>query len=95
VHASNPRLALVRLETLCLMSGVDMPVYVARQQVASAIHVVAQIARVGHGKRAITSIAEVGTLDRKERYRLRTIFEYRGGQLVRTAKPSRLPAIPE
>src|SRR5262249_46692738 len=39
VHASTPRDALIRLETLSLMSDVSLPVYVARAQVASALHV--------------------------------------------------------
>jgi len=95
VHASSPRLALVRLETLCLMSGVDMPVYVARQQVASAIHLIVQIARVEEGRRAVVAIATVAGLDREQRYRFRTVFHRRDGQLVRAAKRSdRIPPTP-
>ncbi|AMV22518.1 CpaF family protein [Planctomyces sp. SH-PL14] len=74
VHASSPKLALVRLETLCLMSDVQLPAYVARTQVASAIHVVVQITRAHTGRRHVTSIAEVRGLDQKERYRVRELF---------------------
>src|SRR5262245_54430125 len=77
VHASSPMLALVRLETLCLMNDVGLPVYVARTQVASAIHVVAQLARLADGSRRVVAIAEAGGLDEKERYRLRPIFRFR------------------
>jgi pilus assembly protein CpaF len=99
VHASNPFLALVRLETLCLMSDVHMPVYVARTQVASAVHVVVQVSRLADGSRRITGISEVLPLDAKDRYRLRPIFRFvrRGtspqgrvlGELEPTGKPSR------
>ena len=66
VHASTPRLALVRLETLCLMSDVDLPVYVARTQVASAIHVVVAGGPAGRRQSpASSAIAEVGGLGQK------------------------------
>ena len=59
VHASSPRDALVRLETLSLMSDVEIPVYVARAQVASAIHLIVQLARFPEdGSRKIVRIAE-------------------------------------
>ena len=77
VHASSPLLALVRLETLCLMNEVGLPVYVARTQVASAIQVVVQIARRPDGSRRVTEIAEIAGLTRDERYRVRTIFRLR------------------
>ncbi len=77
IHASTPRHALVRLETLCLMSEVALPVYVARTQVASALHVVVQLARQANGHRCVTAIAEVASLDRNEKYRLRPLFRFR------------------
>ena len=76
IHASNPRLALVRLETLSLMNEVGLPVYVARTQVAQAIHVIVQVDRFPDGSRKIREIAEVGGLDARERYRVRTLFRY-------------------
>lgn len=98
VHASSPLLALVRLETLCLLNQAQMPVYAARRQVASAIQVVVQIARLGNARR-VTAISEVIGLDGQERYRLRPIFRFRGsgvddsgnvrGELEPTGKPSR------
>ncbi|MEM9586231.1 MAG: ATPase, T2SS/T4P/T4SS family [Planctomycetota bacterium] len=56
VHASTPRDALIRLETLSLMGGVQMPPYVARTQVASAIDVIVQIARLPDGSRKVIQI---------------------------------------
>jgi len=75
VHASSPLLALVRLETLCLMSDVVLPVYVARMQVAQAMHVIAQISRMPDGSRRVVEISEGNGLGPGERYRLRPIFK--------------------
>jgi pilus assembly protein CpaF len=76
VHAGTPLLALVRLETLCLMNEVGLPVYVARTQVASAIQALVQLSRMSDGTRRVLTISEVLGLDRNEKYRLRTIFRF-------------------
>jgi pilus assembly protein CpaF len=76
VHASSPLLALTRLETLCLMNDVDMPVYVARTQVASALHVIAQVARMPDGSRRVREISEVVGLGAGDRYELRPVFRF-------------------
>ena len=65
-HANTALDALIRLETMCLMAGVDLPVYVARRQVASAVHVVIQLARYDDGSRRVHSISEVLGLDGEE-----------------------------
>jgi pilus assembly protein CpaF len=75
VHASTPRDALVRLETLCLMSDVELPVYVARAQVASAIHLVVQLTRFSEdGSRRVTRITEQTGLDKNSAYQFRDLF---------------------
>lgn len=75
IHANSAYDALIRLETLSLMSDVEIPVYVARAQVASAIHLVVQIARFTEdGSRKITRITEVLGLDDNNRYRTEDIF---------------------
>jgi pilus assembly protein CpaF len=75
VHASTPRDALVRLETLCLMSDIQLPVYVARAQVASAIHLVVQLTRFTEdGSRRITRITEQTGLDAGNSYQFRDLF---------------------
>jgi pilus assembly protein CpaF len=93
VHASTPRDALVRLETLSLMSDVEIPVYVARAQVASAIHLVVQLSRFSEdGSRRITRITEACGLD-AENYRLQDLFvsrlrgQTRAGTLVADLEP--------
>jgi len=81
VHASTPRDALIRLETLSLMSDVELPIVVARSQVAAATHLVVQLTRFTEdGSRRITRIAEVCGLDADQRYQLRDLFvsQYHG-----------------
>jgi len=75
VHASSPRDAAIRLETLCMMAGLDMPVHVVRRQVSSAVHLVIQIARRSSGKRIVDSIAEILGLDDGGDYIVKSIFE--------------------
>ena len=78
VHANTPRDAMIRLETLSLMSDVQIPVYVARTQVASAIEIVVQLTRfTADGARKITRITEVEPIDEKNEYRFRDLFVYR------------------
>jgi pilus assembly protein CpaF len=59
IHANSSRDALARLETLVLMSGIDLPVKAIRQQVASAINIFCQLSRLRDGSRRVTSITEV------------------------------------
>ncbi len=59
VHANSPRDALSRLETLTLMSGLDLPVKVVREQIAAAIDLIVQQTRLRDGTRRITQITEV------------------------------------
>ncbi len=75
IHASSPRDALIRLETLSLMSDIEIPVYVARAQVAAAINLVVQIDRFTEdGSRKVTRITETAGLDQNNQYMLRDIF---------------------
>ncbi len=75
VHANSARDAVTRLETLSLMSDVQLPVYVARAQVASAIHLVVQLSRfVEDGSRKVTRITEIHGLDGQGQYQLHDLF---------------------
>ena len=58
-HANSPRDALSRLETMVLMSGFDLPVRAIREQIASAVDLIIQTARMRDGSRKITSISEI------------------------------------
>ncbi len=78
VHANSPRDALVRLETMSLMSDVELPIYVARAQVASAVHLVVQLARFPEdGSRRVTRITEVRGLTVDQQYDLTDLFALR------------------
>jgi pilus assembly protein CpaF len=59
LHANTPRDAMARLETLVLMSGVDLPQRAIREQIASAIHLIVQQSRLRDGSRRITNITEI------------------------------------
>jgi pilus assembly protein CpaF len=63
IHANSPRDALSRLETLVLMSGVELPIKVVREQIASAIDLIVQQSRLKDGKRRITNITEVAGME--------------------------------
>jgi len=59
VHANSPRDSLLRLETMVLMSGLDLPLRAVREQVASALDLVVQLERRADGARVVTSVSEV------------------------------------
>jgi pilus assembly protein CpaF len=58
-HANSPRDMLSRLETMVLMAGMDLPVKAIREQIASAIDIIVQQARMKDGSRRITQITEI------------------------------------
>ena len=58
-HANSPRDVLSRLETMCLMAGMDLPVRAIREQVAAAVDLIVQQARLRDGSRKVTSVTEV------------------------------------
>ncbi len=62
LHADSPSDALNRLETMCLLSGVEIPLTALKAQVASAIDIVVQLSRFPDGSRRVTEISEIGGL---------------------------------
>ena len=83
VHANAPRDALSRVENMVLMSGFEIPARAVREQMASAFHVIVQIARMLDGSRRITHITEVVGME-GETVSLQDIFTFEqqalGGQ---------------
>ena len=63
LHANSPRDALSRLETMSLMAGVELPVKVLREQIASAIELIIQQARMRDGSRKVVAITEVAGME--------------------------------
>jgi pilus assembly protein CpaF len=66
VHANSPRDAFTRLETLCLMAGMDLPVWALREQIRSAIHILVQLSRLQDGTRKVTCVTEVTGRDEEQ-----------------------------
>jgi pilus assembly protein CpaF len=76
VHSNNPRDCIARLETLCLMAGMDLPVLVIRRQITSAVDLIVQQTRLKDGSRKITQITEVQGME-GESVTLQDIFVYK------------------
>lgn len=76
VHANTPREAVSRLETLCLMSGMDLPAKAIREQIAGAVDLIVQICRLSDGSRKIISITEVVGMQ-GETVTLQEIFRFK------------------
>jgi pilus assembly protein CpaF len=76
IHANSPQDTMNRLETLVLMAGAELPSRAIREQIASAIDIVVQQARLRDGTRKITNITEVVGLE-DERLRLQDIFVFK------------------
>jgi pilus assembly protein CpaF len=74
LHANSPRDALNRLETLALMSEVELPLHALRAQASSAIDVIVQLSRQIGGRRVVTQISEVAPLGEDGYYQLRELF---------------------
>ncbi|MBI4761167.1 MAG: CpaF family protein [Chloroflexota bacterium] len=62
-HANSPRDALSRVETMCLMAGMDLPVRAIREQTASAIDLICHQERMRDGTRKVTHITEVSGME--------------------------------
>jgi pilus assembly protein CpaF len=76
VHSNSSRDALARVEQMVGMSGVDMPARSARGQIASAIHVVMQVARFPDGRRKLVSVAEINGME-GDVIKMQEIFRFR------------------
>jgi pilus assembly protein CpaF len=63
IHANDTRDALGRLEIMVGMAGFDLPLWVIRRQIASAIHVVVQVSRLKGGARKVVKVSEVTGLE--------------------------------
>lgn len=103
-HANTAYDAMIRLETMCLMSGIEMPVHIARRQVASAVHVVLQLQRYDDGSRRVSAISEILGLDESGTYVVQDLYQFIAsgrdaegkiqGALQWTGKPATFAAEP-
>ncbi len=76
VHSNSPRDAVARLETLAMMAGMDLPVEIVRTQIASAVDLFIQVARLKDGSRKIIQITEVQGMEGQQ-ITLQDIFLYK------------------
>lgn len=74
-HANTPRDAIARLETMCLMAGMDLPVRAIREQIASAVNCIVQQQRLRDGSRKILFVTEVQGME-GEMITMTDIFEF-------------------
>jgi pilus assembly protein CpaF len=93
-HANSPRDCIARLETMCLMAGMDLPVRAIREQIASAVDVIVQQQRLRDGSRKVINITEVQGME-GDVVVLSDIFVFEqqgfeGGKVVGRLKPTGL-----
>lgn len=92
LHANTPRDALSRLETMCLMAGMDLPTKAIREQIASAVDLIVQQQRLRDGTRKILYITEVQGME-GEMVTMSDLFEFEqtsfdGGKIVGRIRPT-------
>ena len=75
IHANSPRDSISRIETMVMMSGSELPSKAIRDQVASAINLIVQQARLRDGSRKVTSISEIVGME-GDVIRMQDIFTY-------------------
>ncbi len=75
-HSNSPRDLLSRLEVMVLMSGMDLPVRVIREQIASAVDIIVHQSRFSDGKRRVTSIVEIDGME-EDVVLMQRLFEFR------------------
>jgi pilus assembly protein CpaF len=92
LHANTPRDAIARLEVMCLMAGMDLPVRAIREQVSSAIDCIIQQQRIRDGSRKVLNVTEVQGME-GDMITMSDIFEFEqtgfeGGKIVGRIRPT-------
>ncbi|HEV2399234.1 MAG TPA: CpaF family protein [Candidatus Sulfotelmatobacter sp.] len=75
VHANSPRDAMARIENMVSMANLNIPERAVRQQIASAVHAVIQIARLSDGTRKVITVSEITGMD-GETITMQDIFSF-------------------
>ena len=76
IHANDTRDALGRLEMMVGMAGFDLPLWVIRRQIASAVHIVVQVSRLMGGSRKVVKVSEVTGVE-GENYAMQDLFVFK------------------
>jgi pilus assembly protein CpaF len=75
LHATHPHDTLTRMETMCMMSDVEMPLHAMRAQIGSGLDIIVQVSRLKDGSRCVTHISEVLGFDAESgSYRIQDLF---------------------
>lgn len=93
-HSNSPRDTLARLEVMCLMAGIDLPVRAIREQVASAIEMICHQSRLRDGSRKIVKVTEIQGME-GEIITMSDIFEFEqtgieAGKVIGRVRPTGL-----
>jgi len=91
-HSNSPRDTLSRLETMCLMAGMDLPVRAIREQIASAVDLIVHEERMRDGSRKVVNITEVQGME-GDVIVMSDIFSFEqqgmeGGRVIGRLKPT-------
>ncbi|MDL1899376.1 CpaF family protein [Anaerolineae bacterium CFX9] len=92
LHSNSPRDTIARLEVMCLMAGMDLPVRAIREQIASAVDVVCHQERLRDGSRKVVKITEVQGME-GDMITMSDIFEFEqtgveGGKIIGRIRPT-------
>jgi pilus assembly protein CpaF len=75
IHANTPRDVIARLDTMVLMSGMDLPIRAIREQIASAVHLIVHISRFSDGTRRVAKVTEIVGLEGSQ-VTMQDLFEH-------------------
>ena len=76
VHANSPKDVIARLDSMVLMSSVELPIHAIREMVASAVHLIVHVSRMSDGSRRVVSITELLGLEEETEIKMREIFRF-------------------
>ncbi len=93
-HSNSPRDTLARLETMCLMAGMDLPIRAIREQISSAVHMIVHQSRMRDGSRKIVKISEIQGME-GDVVTMSDIFEFEqtgmdGDRIIGRTRPTGL-----
>jgi pilus assembly protein CpaF len=77
LHANSTRDVLVRMSSMILLSGIELPVRAINEMIATAIDIIVHVARFSDGSRRITGITEVIGMDEEYQVKLRDVFVFK------------------
>jgi len=92
LHSNSPRDTIARLEVMCLMAGMDLPVRAIREQIASAVDLICHQERMRDGSRKIVKVTEVQGME-GDMITMSDIFEFEqtgveGGKIIGRIRPT-------